>query len=98
MVIGSDRLKEVRIIISGYGSRCRELSSNLLVEIGKKNREREKRTYKGENTGIESNDVNQKLHYAVIILKSKYYKFLIALPHVPKGLLCTKSITNQYIC
>ena len=80
MVIGSDRLKEVRIIISGYGSRCRELSSNLLVEIGKKNREREKRTYKGENTGIESNDVNQKLHYAVIILggREEVKLFLLA--------------------
>ena len=44
MVIGSDRLKEVRIIISGYGSRCRELSSNLLVEIGKKKKtEKEKK-------------------------------------------------------
>lgn len=43
MVIGSDRLKEVRIIISGYGSRCRELSSNLLVEIGKKKTEKEKK-------------------------------------------------------
>lgn len=92
MVIGSDRLKEVRIITSGHGSRCRELSSNLLVEIGK-NREEKKRTW--ANTGIGSNDVNQKLHYAVMILKSKYYKFLIALQNVPKGLLCTKSITIQ---
>ena len=40
VVIGSDRLKEVRIIISGHGSRCKELSSNPLEEIEKKNRER----------------------------------------------------------
>ena len=36
VVIGSDRLKEIRIIISGHVSKCGELSFNLLVEIGKK--------------------------------------------------------------
>lgn len=92
MVIGSDRLKEVRIITSGHGSRCRELSSNLLVEIGKNREEKKKRTWANS---IGSNDVNQKLYYAVMILKRKYYKFLKAFQNVPKGLLCTKSITIQ---
>lgn len=53
MVIESDRLKEVRIIISGHGSRCRELSSNLLVEIGK-NREEKKKKGLGQILALEA--------------------------------------------
>ena len=41
VVIGSGRLKELRIIIVGHGSRCKELSSNPSEEKGKKKIETE---------------------------------------------------------
>lgn len=67
MVIGTGRLKELRIIISGHGSRGKGLSSDPSEEEEEeeKRTKNKRRAFKKIITALKKNDVNQKPHYEI---------------------------------